>query len=167
MSYVIISASVAFSPNLSSQFPVNRSLELASISTQRRQLGCPQKTETLRILRPAPPPYMSKTGTIWQFFRALFPSTRFVDQVLGHTQTPRIFQIFVLSLLVSRSTLPRNAYFSWQTLNCQIVPVLPSHSPPPPPKQGRLWGNGRQSYKEKQGQNNVRGVAFFWPEFPP
>ena len=35
--------------------------------------------------------------------------------------------MFVLFLLVSRSTLPRNAYFSWQTLNCQIVPVLPSY----------------------------------------
>ena len=45
---------------------------------------------------------------------------------LGHTQTPRICHIFVLSLLVSRSALPRYAYFAWQTLNCQIVPVLPS-----------------------------------------
>ena len=35
--------------------------------------------------------------------------------------------IFALSLLVSGSTLPRNAYFSWQTQNCQIVPALPSH----------------------------------------
>ena len=44
-----------------------------------------------------------------------------------HAKTPRICHIFVLSLLVSRSTLPQTAnFFLWQTLNCQIVPVLPS-----------------------------------------
>ena len=51
----------------------------------------------------------------------------FVYQNSGHTQTPRICHILVLSLLVSGSTLPRNAYFSRQTLICQIVPVLPSY----------------------------------------
>ena len=45
----------------------------------------------------------------------------------GTQATPRICHIFVLSLLLSGSTLPRNAYFSRQTLNCQIVPVLPSY----------------------------------------
>ena len=36
-----------------------------------------------------------------------------------------------------------HAYFSWQTPNCQIVPALPSYSPPPP-RPGReikkTWG---------------------------
>ena len=75
-----------------------------------------------------PPLHMGETGTIWQFFRALFPSTWrtlspkcFVYQDSGHTQTPRICHMFVLSLLASGGTLPRNAYFSRQTLNCQIV----------------------------------------------
>ena len=39
----------------------------------------------------------------------------------------RICHTFVLSLLVSGSFLPQNADFSWQTRDCQIVPVLPSH----------------------------------------
>ena len=75
-----------------------------------------------------------KPGRFGSFFRALFPSTWrttvsrcFVYQDLGHTQTPRICHIFVLSWLVSRSNVLRNAYFSWQTLSCQIVPVLPSY----------------------------------------
>ena len=75
----------------------------------------------------------AKQGRFGSLFRALFPSTWrtlspkcFVYQDSAHTQTPRICQIFVLSLLVSGSILPRNAYFSRQTLNCQIVPVLPS-----------------------------------------
>ena len=61
---------------------------------------------------------MGKTRTIWQFVCALFPSTwrtlspdAHVYQDSGHTQTSRICHIFVLSLLVSRSTLPRNAFF--------------------------------------------------------
>ena len=78
---------------------------------------------------------MGKAGTIWQFFRALFPSTwRTLSSKMlclpgfgTHANTPRICHIFVLSLLVCRSTLSRNADFSWQTLNCQIVPVLPSY----------------------------------------
>ena len=70
---------------------------------------------------------MGKTGTIWQFFRALFPSTwrtLFPDalftRIWTHTQTPRICHIFVLSLVVSRSTLPRNAYFSWQAASAKL-----------------------------------------------
>ena len=59
-------------------------------------------------------------------WRILSPDA-FVYKDLLHTQTPRICHIFVLSLRVSRSTRPRNAYFSWQTLNCQIVPILPSY----------------------------------------
>ena len=72
--------------------------------------------------------YMSKTGTIWQFVCALFPRTwrtlspDALFTRIRDTQTPRICHTFVLSLLVSRSTVPRNAYFSWQRLNCQIVP---------------------------------------------
>ena len=76
------------------------------------------------------------TGKIWQFVCALFPSTWRTlspDALFtylqcsdsGHTKTPRICHIFVLCLLLSTSTLHRNAYFSWQTLNCQIVAVLP------------------------------------------
>ena len=63
--------------------------------------------------------YMGKTGTIWLFFRALFPSTwrtlspDALFTRIWDTRKPRICHIFVLSLLVSRSTLPRNAYFSW------------------------------------------------------
>ena len=57
--------------------------------------------------------YMGKTGTIWQFFRALFPSTwrtlspdALFTRIWDTTQTPRICHIFVLSLLVSRSSFP-------------------------------------------------------------
>ena len=85
-----------------------------------------------------PPPLCTwvKNGTIWPFFRALFPSTWstlcpfFCYQDLGHTRTPTICRTFVLSLLVSGSFLSQNANFSWQARDCQIVPVLPSSSPP-------------------------------------
>ena len=74
---------------------------------------------------------MGKTGTIWHFVCDLFPSTWRTlspDALFTRIQdTHANTQMSVLSLLVSRSTHPRNAYFSWQTLNCQIVPVLPSH----------------------------------------
>ena len=81
--------------------------------------------------------YMGKTGTIWQLFRALFPSTwrtlspdALFTRIWDTRKHPGICHIFVLSLLVSRSNVPRNAQFSWQTLNCQIIPVLPSYFPP-------------------------------------
>ena len=89
----------------------------------------------------ASPRTWAKTGRFGSFFVLSFLALGghclqcFVYQDSGHTQTPRVCHIFVLSLLVPRSTLPRNAYFSWQTLNCQIVPVLPSYSLPPPPKK--------------------------------
>ena len=77
--------------------------------------------------------YMGKTGTIWQFFRALFPSTwrtlspdALLTRIWDTRKHPES-ATFSCSLLVFRSTLPRNAYFSWQTLNCQIVPFLPSY----------------------------------------
>ena len=61
---------------------------------------------------------MGKTRTIWQFFRALFPSTwrtlspdTLFTRSWDTRKTPKICHIFVLSLPVSRSTLPRNAYF--------------------------------------------------------
>ena len=43
------------------------------------------------------------------------------------TRNTQTLHIFVLPLLISRSTLPRNTYFFWQMLNCQIVPALPSY----------------------------------------
>ena len=77
---------------------------------------------------------MGKTRTIWQFVGALFPlhledtvSKCFVYQDSGHTQTPRICHIFVLSLLVSTNTPPEMPTFHGKALNCQIVPVLPSY----------------------------------------
>ena len=83
---------------------------------------------------------MGKAGTIWQFFRALLPSTwrtlssdALFTRIWDTRKRPEsaTFSCFpCFSLLVSGSTLPRNAYFSWQTLNCQIVPVLPSYSAP-------------------------------------
>ena len=83
-----------------------------------------------------------KPGRFGSFFVLCFlehfedtVSRCFVYQDSGHRQTPRISHIFVLSLLVLRGTLPRNAYFSWQTLNCQIVPVLPSYIEPLVDKQ--------------------------------
>ena len=92
--------------------------------------------------KPRAPLHMGKNGTIWLFFLC-FVSWHledtiprcFVCQDSGHTQTPRICHIFVLSLLASRSTFPRNANSSWQTRNCQIVPVLPSYLYPP-----KFWG---------------------------
>ena len=47
-----------------------------------------------------------------------------------HANTQNLPHFFMFSLPVFRSTLPRNAYFSWRTPNCQIVPVLPSYTPP-------------------------------------
>ena len=47
-----------------------------------------------------------------------------------HANTQNLPHFFVLSLLVFGSTLSRNAYFSRQTQNCQIVPVLPSYMLP-------------------------------------
>ena len=54
------------------------------------------------------PMHTSKHGTIWHFFRALFPSTwrTLSSDALGHTQTARICLTFVLSLLVSGSSPP-------------------------------------------------------------
>ena len=83
---------------------------------------------------------MGKNATIWHFV-SCFVSWRledtvswcFVHQDLGHMQTPRICHTFVLSLLVSGSFLPQNAFFHDKTLDCQIVPVLPSHTPLLPP----------------------------------
>ena len=87
----------------------------------------------------------------------------FVYQDSGHTQTPRICHIFVLSLLVSGSTLPRNAYFSRQTLNCHIFPVLPSY------RGGGLPGEERQksiscpsqTHIENSGAIDFRFIADF------
>ena len=66
---------------------------------------------------------MGETGTIRQFFRALFPSTRrtlspdaLFTRIWDTRKHPESATFFVLSPLVFRSALPGNAYFSWQTL---------------------------------------------------
>ena len=85
---------------------------------------------------------MGKTGTIWQFFVLCFLALGgHCLQMLclpgfGTHANAQNLPHFRAFLLISRSTLPRNAYFSWQTRNCQSVPVLPSYTPPPPNQQG-------------------------------
>ena len=71
---------------------------------------------------------MRKNGTVWHFFvlcfLALGGHCLQMLCLLGfgtHANT----HTFVLSLLVSGSFLPQNAYLSWQTRDCQIVPVYP------------------------------------------
>ena len=77
--------------------------------------------------------YMGKTGTIWQFFRALFPSTsrtlspNALFTRIRHTRKhpeSAIFRAFPASIWKHS---PPKCLFSRQTLNCQIVPVLPSY----------------------------------------
>ena len=46
----------------------------------------------------------------------------------ANTQNLPHFRAFPASI---QEHSPRNAYFSWQTQNCQIVPVMPSYIPPP------------------------------------
>ena len=86
------------------------------------------------------PMNMGKNGTIWHFSVLCFPALGAhclqmlcLRGVWDARKHPESATPFVLSLLVFRSTVPRNAYFLWQTLNCQIVPVLPSYTPPHPP----------------------------------
>ena len=77
---------------------------------------------------------MGKTGTIWQFVRALFRSawrtlspdalfTRIRDTRKRPEFAPH-FRAFPASI---QEHSPPKCLFSWQTLNCQIVPGLPSY----------------------------------------
>ena len=91
------------------------------------------------------PLYMGKAGTIWQFFRALFPSTwrilspdalftRIWDTRKHPKKNLPHFRAFSASI---QEHSPPKCLFSWQTLNCQIVPFLPSYRVP-------LWQDDSQ-----------------------
>ena len=90
-------------------------------------------TGSVSPLLKRPTLYMGKSGTIWQFFRALFPSTwrtlspdalfTSIWDTRKHPDLPH-FRAFPASIQ-EHSHL--KCLFSWQTRNCQIVPVLPSY----------------------------------------
>ena len=107
----------------------------------------------------------------------------------GTHAKPKICHTFVFSLLVSGSFLPPNAHFSWQTRDCQIIPVLPSYrftlpsekscahkiesalppppkNPkyPPPPKTRNFMGKGFSCRKKRifPGAHKI-GAAFSGP----
>ena len=58
------------------QTPVEISRDLINISTQRYQLGAPQKASTLRILRPTPPPLHQQRETLREWTRQTYGEKR-------------------------------------------------------------------------------------------